>query len=415
MALLDDLSSKFINNDLISSFRRVGVNSAPGALDIASKGQVSNSTDGSTGSARSQYEFDKYDVGQLTYPSDLLGNDAALSSRNYVIFYINVSVDSRVLKAGTSLNDGDSTTVPIPKDRIRGIAGLSKEEIIAATGVEGAFKGTAAAGILGPLVNRFKPGLGDGALLGGLIKGGSAAILAPNAVKDGDLAPGEEKQPEFSRPQKRLKKAIALYMPNQLKIDYNVNWEDADGAGIEMLARGFKEVGNVLNEGFSEKSLGSASGFAGDVLKSLALSASDKKIGIGAGLAVNPKKEQAFNGVEFRKFSFTYMFSPRDINEAQAVLNIIHEFKYHMHPEFLNESAFTYIYPSEFDVVYYNGPTENLNIHKHTSCVLVSMDLDYTPNGNFVTFPNGMPTQIQMTLNFKELATLTKETIERNL
>jgi hypothetical protein len=133
------------------------------------------------------------------------------------------------------------------------------------------------------------------------------------------------------------------------------------------------------------------------------------------GLAENPKKEQVFKGVDFRTFSFDYQFFPRSAEEAKNVLNIIQEFKYHMHPEFKDSNNFIYIYPSEFDVVYYQGGAENSNLHRHTSCVLTEMNVNYTPNGNFNTFANGMPTQINVTMSFRELALLTKDKIKDGL
>jgi calcineurin-like phosphoesterase family protein len=82
-----------------------------------------------------------------------------------------------------------------------------------------------------------------------------------------------------------------------------------------------------------------------------------------------------------------------------------------MHPEFKSELNYVWIYPSEFDIIYYTNGTENLNIHKHTSCVLESMSVNYTPNGNFSVFANGMPTQINVSLSFRELQLASKETI----
>ena len=86
-----------------------------------------------------------------------------------------------------------------------------------------------------------------------------------------------------------------------------------------------------------------------------------------------------------------------------------------MHPEFKDANNFVYIYPSEFDVMYYQGGQENTNLHKHTSCVLTEMNVNYTPNGNFTTFANGMPTQINVTLAFRELALLTKDKVKEGL
>jgi hypothetical protein len=136
---------------------------------------------------------------------------------------------------------------------------------------------------------------------------------------------------------------------------------------------------------------------------------------VATGLAANPKKEQVFGGVDFRTFQIEYQFFPRDENEARNVRNIIKEFKYHMHPEFKDSNNFVYIYPSEFDIFYYQNGKENLNIHRHTSCVLTELSVNYTPNGAFTTFADGMPTQINVQMSFRELALLTKDKIEDGL
>jgi len=43
------------------------------------------------------------------------------------------------------------------------------------------------------------------------------------------------------------------------------------------------------------------------------------------------------------------------------------------------------------------------------------MVVNYAPNGQFTSFADGMPTQINITLTFKELALLTKDKIEAGL
>ena len=80
-----------------------------------------------------------------------------------------------------------------------------------------------------------------------------------------------------------------------------------------------------------------------------------------------------------------------------------------------NVNEFLYLYPSEFDITYYTGGMENPHLHKHTSCVLEEMTVNYTPNGNFAVFSNGMPTQINVSLTFKELQILSKETVAGGL
>jgi hypothetical protein len=128
-------------------------------------------------------------------------------------------------------------------------------------------------------------------------------------------------------------------------------------------------------------------------------------------VAANPKKEQIFNGVKYRDFSLNYKFYPRSAEEANNVREIIKTFKLHMHPEFKDAFNFLYIYPSEFDIFYYNNGVENLNLHRHTSVVLTDLSVTYAPNGLYSAFDDGMPTQINIEMSFRELALLTKDNI----
>ena len=124
------------------------------------------------------------------------------------------------------------------------------------------------------------------------------------------------------------------------------------------------------------------------------------------------RSENLFKAIDFRTFSFEYNFFPRNPAEAQNIRNIIKMFKLHMHPEYKDSNGFLFIYPSEFDIFYYNNGKENLNLHRHTSCVLTEMNVNYTPNSSFTSFENGMPTQINVSLTFKELSILTKKEME---
>jgi len=58
---------------------------------------------------------------------------------------------------------------------------------------------------------------------------------------------------------------------------------------------------------------------------------------------------------------------------------------------------------------------QNDKIHRHTSCVLTDLAINYAPNGMFNTFDDGMPTQIDITLSFRELALLTKDKVKDGL
>lgn len=349
----------------------------------------------------SKFENDKYNVKGLSYPEDLMDDRDNKYGGNRVIFYINASVDSRIFKNGNNV----TVVSGVQRDMRSQLLGqkITDGQAATAAGAVGALAGATGGALAGS-------GAG-GAAVGGVIGAGGSKLISSNA-NNAEVPPGQEKEPTFSRPQKRLEAAIALYIPNQLSARYSAQWGEEDTAAFSALSKGAGEIGRALEGGGDAKRTG---GLAGEVLTALAIDKGPmgKEMGIASGMAANPKKEQAFKNVDFRTFTFEYNFAPRTEAEAENVMSIIRAFKYHMHPEFKSSDAFLYIYPSEFDIAYYKGAGENLYIHRHTSCVLTECNVNYTPNGVFSTFPNGMPTSINLSLSFKELMLLSKETIEK--
>jgi hypothetical protein len=376
----------------------------------------------------------QYDIKQYSYPSDLYSNNQVYGG-NYVIFYINVAEDSRVLKVNKEPTV-DASLVPARMQgdltannyngaqTVAGIAGPSAVPLAAAGALAGA---TAVPGkIASSLAEKAKMAGGiknvsrssriftagriaATSVVGGAMAGAAGPLLAGGI---GATAVGALTGGKLTKQQKRLKKAIALHVPNQLSIRYQMDWSAEETSAYQMAATGGTELVKAMTSG----NLTNASGTVNAIVASLALSKGPQAAALSAqsGLAANPKKENLFKSVEFRTFSLDYKFFPRNSAEAKNVLSIIKEFKLHMHPEYKDTNNFVFIYPSEFDIFYYNNGKENLNLHRHTSCVLTDMNVNYTPNGMFNAFADGMPTQIDVTLSFKELAILTKKQIEEN-
>jgi trimethylamine:corrinoid methyltransferase-like protein len=83
-----------------------------------------------------------------------------------------------------------------------------------------------------------------------------------------------------------------------------------------------------------------------------------------------------------------------------------------MLPEYKDDAdgQFLFIYPATFDIEYYVGAEQNKHIHKHTSCVLTNVAVDYTPNGSYAYFnKNGAPIQINVRMDFRELEIITRK------
>ena len=358
-----------------------------------------------------KFDSSKYVVDGLQYPSDLMGTvsdprtgySQSNYGSNYVVFYINVNEESRMIKN----KEVETTTIGDNERVAKQLAGrqYNQKEVVAAQVATGAGLGT----LLGQG--------GGGGLLGGVLTGAGAATVAMNTESS-----------TFTRPQKRLKTAIALHVPNQLSIRYGAGWSEEETFAMQALIEGgstafralqsaTEALGNKNVKGAGDALVSGAKGIS-SIVANVALTKGPNAGAMSAltGLAPNPMKEQIFKGVDFRTFTMEYQFAPRSIEESNNVNDIIKAFKYHMHPEYKQDSNnFLFLYPSEFDIEYYNNGEENLNIHRHTSCVLTEFNVNYTPNGNFSTFEGGRPTQINVSMTFKELTVLTKELIAEGL
>lgn len=216
---------------------------------------------------------------------------------------------------------------------------------------------------------------------------------------------------KVTNPNRRLKTAISLYIPEALTKSYNVAWGEEDLMNGEALAQ--IALGASGKTGLAEKAVGvagAAINAGAGVLATKTLNNMkyvQKAAGVSPG---NAKAELLFKSVDFGQFSFDYRFAPRTESEAANILNIIRTFRHHMLPEYMDDLDFLFIYPSEFEVRYYNKDRENDFLERHMTAVLKSMTINYNPNGQFMTFANGMPTHINMTLQFAELGLPTKKT-----
>lgn len=367
----------------------------------------------------------KYSIDNMTYPSDLHDD---MYGGNMVVFYININNASKFQTDGNS-NMGSISMSNLDIPRIR----MTTEAVPqTALGLTGAAIGSTAAkdiaiGTLGGMASgvwNAISGYASGGMAGatkaigtGMVKGfgaGATAALAQAGVGALTLGAAASIGGTTTREQKRLTTAIALHVPNQVNVKYSTSWEATDTADLYMTSA----VGSEALKAITLDNNSNLTGVGKEVAANIGLSTGKNAGAVSAatGLAPNPRKELVFKGVDYRTFQFDYDFFPRDEIEAKKVESIINAFKFHMQPEFKDSNSFLYLYPSEFDITYYTGHgTENLHLNRHTSCVLTDLSINYTPNGHFTTFANGMPTQIKMSLTFKELTTMSKELIIKGL
>ena len=126
----------------------------------------------------------------------------------------------------------------------------------------------------------------------------------------------------------------------------------------------------------------------------------------GAGVVLNPNMELLFNGPSVRQFSFNFLLAPRSESEQQQVVNIIRFFKQGMSPIKSQSNLFLKT-PNTFRLRYIHRQSGEDSEHKFLTkfkeCALTNTGVNYTPNNNYATFPDGGMVAYQLTLSFQEL------------
>ena len=343
----------------------------------------------------------KFKVNITQYPSDL---QTAENLQHYVLFNINIRGKSKfnenkvLFETRRNPNSANLTADQLSSGPIRalttGAAGVAAG-VAVSTLAKGAAKAFGLTGGKNPIVSESTVNVGANLI------GTGAGVAIGAAVANSDIL-----KPDTTY---RISDAIALYVDGPPTIKYSMNYANKElGTLLGVLSgsvfdsQGFKpgsaEAGAAMGA-----SLAKLPGAFGAADLGSALSAS-------TGTALNPFRETVFESVDFRSFSFKYKFFPKNKKEADDVYNIINTFKFHMHPEMSSGKLF-FIYPSEFNISYYFGSEENGYFHKFTTCVLESMDVSYGGE-QFSSFRDGSPTEINMSLTFRELEILTKKMIE---
>jgi len=201
---------------------------------------------------------------------------------------------------------------------------------------------------------------------------------------------------------RRIVESIALFMPSTVQFSQRNDYEDisltkfaADTVGGMASLLGGKKAGALV---------GSAYGAASTI----------------TGLAqnpINPRMEVLFSKTPLREFQFDFLFAPTSQQETDNLRKILRDFRFHAAPEvtsvdggFVEDfiKGLLWIPPSEFDITFYHGAKENLEIPRINTCAITAIDIDYAPSGVYSTFSNGAPVRTRMMLRFRELEVLHK-------
>ena len=171
--------------------------------------------------------------------------------------------------------------------------------------------------------------------------------------------------------------------------------EGGVGAAIDSLEQSAEKVANnsgEAKEGIKLALAGAATG-------------SQNLITRASGAILNPNMELLFGGPSLRPLSFNFQLSPRDEEESRTIVRIIRFFKQGMAPIRSKSNLFLKS-PHTFQLRYkYRGQAgeDHRYLNKFKECALQGFGDQYTPTGNYSTFPDGSMTQYNISLQFTEL------------
>ena len=120
------------------------------------------------------------------------------------------------------------------------------------------------------------------------------------------------------------------------------------------------------------------------------------------GNIMNPNMELLFKKPSLRPFEFTFKLSPRSKKEAKQVIGIIRTFKQSM-AVIRSESNLFLKTPHTYKLQYKHRGNDHPFLNKFKECALMNMSVNYTPDGNYATYEDGVMTAYEMRLSFTEI------------
>ena len=390
-------------NDLKSNIFG-GPSNAGSTTPIARKSAIELAENGPT----SKLNDDPFAFSSLAYPLDVT-NDMA--NGHYMLFYVNVQNKTKFSYEGF---DGQPVGDVYEYEAYDGPANFGgsqtkSKQIVTSTGANAAEV-------------RYAKGL--------IQKGKKGSLVQSDGT---NLRKGRksEFQNNFAASYStttRITDSVALYLPPNVKSNTSAGYDGFATGVIGLAAAGGANLIDAMKNDDFERAAGALVGSAkGLIMEAAKKSATAIVEGLteaegtiellnsAFGQATNPYMEVLFTQMGLRSFTYDFTFAPRNKEETDQAQRIIQLFRFHMAPELKGANNRFLTIPSTFDIHYMyqmedGKASENDFYNRIATCVLETCDVDYAPNG-VKSFASGAPTQIKMSLAFKETELLTKDRI----
>ena len=241
-----------------------------------------------------------------------------------------------------------------------------------------------------------------------------------------------------------------IAMPSSLSVQYGANYQQANLGAAGMAATGafngrnsdevISSIQKAADAGLPEAAFNTlAQGLQGiGGVLGLNTSGIDANVltAIGAGKVMNPYSEQVFQGVGFRTHSFDFKMLARNEEEAQSIQDILEMFKVGMLPAYSGgggtgsgslgdmlsktqgASRRWLTVPDKFLIQFMRMRegslyAANLDHFKIDFCVLTGMNVNYTPDGQYVAIKSHRLRRMYKDINRDALRNTSTKNLER--
>jgi hypothetical protein len=235
---------------------------------------------------------------------------------------------------------------------------------------------------------------------------------------------------DFFKQYKRTSAALWMIMPQAVRFQTNVGWEEvnSDPNALGLLGQAAARYsGGVVGGWEAIAALAKTVGYEFASNSIDALGSAGNLGGAIANSMQNTFNEMSFKGVQRRMFQLNWTLVPRSLAELTEIDAMIQRLRFHAHPgiqapknQISLEGAYL-DFPGTIDLEWYTrGPEadaeweENAWLPRISTCVIHSVDTDYSPNGQYSFFSNtGAATQINLSITLQEVMPLLKTDVAR--
>ena len=201
--------------------------------------------------------------------------------------------------------------------------------------------------------------------------------------------------------------SVTLPIPGGINDANSVNWGEqsmnaAQAAAGALASKALENDLDGIEGAITQNTEAIKTAVKSEVIKAASGTDSAQFLARTEGVVMNPNMELLFGGPQLRSFGFTFKLSPRNPKEAKTLISIIRFFKLGMATQ-KHEKGLFLKSPNTWMIQYLHKGREHKYLNKFKECALQSCNVNYTPDGNYSTFRDGVMTAYELTLGFGEL------------